>query len=94
MTPAAQDLAEALSEPSPIGALRRKVLERLVMDGYSRETVLADLKDLRDELESTGQAEKEEQVMTVMDQLVGWSAPYWSLLRLVEDEGDEIADET
>jgi hypothetical protein len=89
VTPSAQELALALAEPDPVSALRRIVQERLVIDGYSRQTVLADLKDLREELEAAGQSEQEELVMTVMDHFVGWSAPYWSMILLGTDESDE-----
>jgi len=48
----------------------------------SRESVLGDLEDLRAALAAGQRFDEEELVMTVMDQLVGFCSPQWSLAKV------------
>src|SRR6266700_20111 len=56
----------------PLRSLRRAIIQRLSVEGMSRETVLGDLEDLRQGLVEEERFDEEELVLTVMDHVVGW----------------------
>ncbi len=55
----------------PLRELAREKLER----GYPRETLLDDFERVRSLLEAQDRNAKEDDVVTVMDALVGWCSP-------------------
>jgi hypothetical protein len=82
-------LRDALTSTTPLAALRDATIKRLVFDGLSRETVLGDLDDLREELGRSGLFDDEETVLVVMDMMVGWCSPHLSLVHVGNSEYDE-----
>jgi hypothetical protein len=86
MTPGAATLATALEDPNPVNRLRALVILRLTDDGLSRETVMGDLEDLRDVLADEDRDDDLEVVLLIMDQLVGWCNPKWSLTKVASSE--------
>ncbi len=89
MTPRAKLLLQTLAEPNPFVSLRMAVIRRLSL--MTRESVLGDLEDLRAGLAAGQRFDEEELVMTVMDQLVGWSSPQSSLAKIGVSEYAEEA---
>ncbi len=90
MSPVARKLVDAMAGENPLRSLRNAVIRRLSIDGMSRETVIGDLEDLRQALVEVGRYDDEEIVLTVMDHLVGWSSPQWSLANVGFSEYDDI----
>ena len=88
MTPIAKVLRPELDKPHPLTALREAVIRRLVIDDISREAVLADLGDLREAVHREGREDLEEMVLVVMDHLVGFCNPQWSLRNVGWSETD------
>jgi len=68
-------------------------VEQLTRDEATREQVLGDLDDLREGLDEAGDTDREEVVLTVMDQLVGFCSPPLSLIRVGRSANDEDTDE-
>jgi hypothetical protein len=87
VTPQAKLLLQTLAEPNPFLALRMAVIRRL--GSMTRESVLGELEDLRTGLAEGQRFDEEELVMTVMDQLVGWCSPQWSLAKIGRSEYDD-----
>lgn len=75
-----------MNPQDPVGSLRDAIIRRLTVDGMSREGVLGDLEDLRSSLAADAREDDEEVVMTVMDQIVGWCSPQWSLAKVGTSE--------
>ena len=92
MTPRAALLLHSMEGDNPVGSLRDTVIHRLTVAGMSREGVLGDLEDLRGALAAEGRDDEEEFVMKVMDQLVGWCSPQWSLAKVGTSEYAEDAE--
>ena len=97
MSPRSRQLAQLLDGPSPEVSLRAAI-ENDLASGLRRETVLGDLEDLRLELATEGEADREEIVLSVMNDVVGFCSPLWrSMARLgltefedPEPEGSEM----
>jgi len=79
MTIAVQEMSDVLQYEDSVARLRDIVMRRLEVEKLSRERVLGQLEDLRSALDDEDRIVEEEAVMTVMDQLVGWCYPRWSL---------------
>lgn len=86
MTRAVAELAEVLGSADSVNSLRNLVIRRLCADHLSRQTVLGSLEDLRRDLEDQEREVDEEVVLAVMDQVVGWCNPIWSLINFGESE--------
>ncbi len=65
----------ALVSEDPLAALRAEVVHRLDRGG-SRESLLAELEELRRELRRRHRERDEDVVLDVMDFLTGWSSPH------------------
>lgn len=73
-----RELAASLERTSKPGALMDPLfdlVEELRRSGYPREVLYEDLKQLLRELRATGREEYEDDVLEIMDVLVGWCAP-------------------
>jgi hypothetical protein len=72
------ELAAAAYAPDPITRLTA-VVRRLVTQGRDRESIYADLEQLRAILQRDGRDEAEDAVLEVMDFLTGWSSPHMKI---------------
>jgi DNA-binding response OmpR family regulator len=68
----------ALQKPNSLDELRSMV-DALLRQGQSRDTVLALLEQSRRQLNSEGRDAEEDVVMDVMDFLTGWCSPHMKL---------------
>jgi hypothetical protein len=73
-----QDFYAALASEQPLERLRRTVARELE-SGVPRERLVAQLEDLRADLQANGREDDEDVVLEVMDFLTGWSSPHMRL---------------
>jgi hypothetical protein len=69
---------KCLSEPDPIGGLRSALREFLDAQ-YSRESLVAHLMQLRQELQAKGDEISEDALLDVLDFLTGFCSPHMRL---------------
>jgi hypothetical protein len=69
-----ESIEKALHAPDPVKELR-SLVEGLLAQGQSEETVLATLERARSQLRVDGREKDEDAVMDVMDFVVGWCSP-------------------
>src|ERR1700687_4867206 len=93
MTPTAQEFAEKLDSADPVDRLREEEGRRMISEGWSREAVMGALEDLREALSEDQQLNAEDAVLVVMDHMVGWCNPLWSLANEGFSESDEDPDD-
>lgn len=68
-----------VADASPVGAFypdMRELAESLLEDGFSREELLEAFEHVRSELRERGREDQEDELLEVMDDLEGWSAPH------------------
>jgi hypothetical protein len=78
MATSQDELAAAACAPDPTTRLTAVVRQR-VAQGRDRESISADLEQLRADLRRNGREDAEDAVLEVMDFLTGWSSPHMKI---------------